>query len=208
MKADADSIYHRSVALYLLGESPGGRTHVPHWLLVLFGASGAVIAGAAIFIIWLRHRHRRLGEVLSATEIRFDAMFENAAVGLATADIESKKFTRVNPRFCEMLGYSESLEERFVRKDRAEVWGAVSLSIVGGPDVRPRYWIGAVQDITRRKNQEHELERHREHLEELVEQRTQEEPSIHATTDSARSSAGRGRTSSGPTCWRSSRTPR
>ncbi|MCK4682557.1 PAS domain S-box protein, partial [Candidatus Bipolaricaulota bacterium] len=28
--------------------------------------------------------------------------------------------------------------------------------------------------ITRRKNQEHELERHREHLEELVEQRTQE----------------------------------
>lgn len=209
MKADADSIYHRSVALYLLGESPGGRTHVPHWLLVLFGASGAVIAGAAIFIIWLRHRHRRLGEVLSATEIRFDAMFENAAVGLATADIESKKFTRVNPRFCEMLGYSESellqmrvadvvhrqdlerdtpvfgdviegrtprllLEERFVRKDRAEVWGAVSLSIVGGPDVRPRYWIGAVQDITRRKNQEHELERHREHLEELVEQRTQE----------------------------------
>jgi PAS domain S-box-containing protein len=31
-----------------------------------------------------------------------------------------------------------------------------------------------MQDITRRKNQEHELEQHREHLEELVEQRTQE----------------------------------
>lgn len=209
MKADTDSIYHRSVALYLLGESPGGDTHIPHWLLVLFGACGAVIAGAAIFIIWLRHRHRRLGEALTATEIQLDTMFENAAVGFAIEDIESKKFSRVNPRFCEMLGYSESellqlcvddvvhsqdlerdapvfsdviegrtpellVEERFVRKDRAEIWVSVFLSVVRGPDGKPAYWIGVMQDITRRKNQEHELERHREHLEELVAQRTQE----------------------------------
>ncbi len=209
MKADTDSIYHRSVAVYLLGEPLGGDMHIPHWLLVLFGAAAAVIASGAIFIIWLRRRQRRLGEVLSATEIRFDAMFENAAVGLATTDIKSKKFSRVNPRFCEMLGYSESellqlrlpdvvhsqdlerdtpafndviegrtprllVEERFVRKDRAEVWVSVSLSIVRGPDGKPAYWIGVMQDITQRRNQEHELERHREHLEELVEQRTQE----------------------------------
>jgi PAS domain S-box-containing protein len=209
MKADADSIYHRSVALYLLGESPGGRTHLPHWLLVLLGAAAAVIASAAIFIIRLRHRHRRLGEVLSATEIRLDAMFENAAVGFAIEDIESKKFSRVNPRFCEMLGYSESellqlcvddvvhsqdlerdapafsdviegrtpellVEERFTRKDRAEIWVSVFLSVVRGPDGKPTYWIGVMQDITRRKNQEYELEQHREHLEELVAQRTQE----------------------------------
>ena len=209
MKADPDSVYHRSVALYLLGEPSGGGTHVPHWLLVLLGAAAAVITGAAIFIIWLRHRHRRLGEVLSATEIRFDAMFENAAVGLATEDIKSKKFSRVNLRFCEMLGYSESellqlrisdvvhsqdlerdapafddviegrtprllVEERFVRKDRAEIWVSVSLSIVRGAGGKPAYWIGVMQDITQRRNQEHELEQHRKHLEELVAQRTQE----------------------------------
>ena len=209
MKADTDSAYHRSVATHLLSESPGGRHHLPHWLLGLFGAAAVVMVGAAIFIICLRRRHRRLGEVLSAAEVRFDEMFENAAVGLATADIESKRFSRVNPRFCELLGYSESellrlsfpdvvreddlerdaaafdgviegltprllVEQRFVRKDRAEVWAAVSLSVVRRPDGAPLHWIGAVQDISRRKNQERELDQHREHLEELVEQRARE----------------------------------
>ena len=209
MKADADSIYHRSVALYLLGEPQGGRAHVPHWLLWLLGVGTGFIVFSAGVIIRLRHRHRRLGEVLSATEIRLDAMFENAAVGFAIEDIESKKFSRVNPRFCEMLGYSESellqlcvadvvhqqdlerdapafsdviegrtpellVEERFARKDRAEIWVSVFLSVVRGQDGKPAYWIGVMQDITRRKNQEQELEKHREHLEELVEQRTQE----------------------------------
>ncbi|HEY4989320.1 MAG TPA: two-component regulator propeller domain-containing protein [Opitutaceae bacterium] len=50
----------------------------------------------------------RIEEALRASEKRFKAMFEQAAVGVAQVDIESGHFVQINRRFCEIMGRSEA----------------------------------------------------------------------------------------------------
>ncbi len=51
---------------------------------------------------------QRLAEAdLRESEARFRAIFEQAAVGVAEVNIKTGQFSRVNQRFCEILGYSE-----------------------------------------------------------------------------------------------------
>src|SRR5262249_19566998 len=48
----------------------------------------------------------RAEEALRASEAEFRANFELAGIGQAQADPNTGRFLRVNPRLCEMLGYS------------------------------------------------------------------------------------------------------
>ena len=51
---------------------------------------------------------QRLAEAdLRESEARFRAIFEQAAVGVAEVDLKTGRFSRVNRRFCQILGYSE-----------------------------------------------------------------------------------------------------
>jgi len=49
-----------------------------------------------------------LFESLRASEEQFRLSFEMAAVGKAQADCQTKRFLKVNPKFCEITGYSEA----------------------------------------------------------------------------------------------------
>ena len=53
-------------------------------------------------------RDRKLAdEALKAREEEFRSMFELAAVGNAQSDPDTRRFTRVNRKFCDMTGYTE-----------------------------------------------------------------------------------------------------
>jgi two-component system, NarL family, sensor histidine kinase UhpB len=64
---------------------------------------------------------------------------------------------------------SYALEKRYVRKDGTVVWVEAKRSLVRSSRGRALYTIGVVLDVTERKRNE---ERHREELENLVQQRT------------------------------------
>lgn len=64
------------------------------------------------------------------------------------------------------------LEKRYIRKDGSTVWGSVSASRVRGIDGKVQSAIAVVIDITARKVAEVKLERSKQLLEKLVEQRT------------------------------------
>ena len=50
--------------------------------------------------------YRRAELALSDSEERYRSIYDQAAVGLANATVDTKRFVNVNPRFCDMLGYS------------------------------------------------------------------------------------------------------
>ena len=66
------------------------------------------------------------------------------------------------------------LEKRYVRKDGTVLWGHLTVSIVRDGTGAPRYVVATVQDINARKGTEEEIRRYRDHLEELVRERTDE----------------------------------
>jgi PAS domain S-box-containing protein len=72
----------------------------------------------------------------------------------------------------EIDGYS--LEKRFVRKDGTIVPVDLAVSCIRTPDGSVDYFVALLQDITERKKAERELQAHRDHLEELVAERTAE----------------------------------
>ena len=49
---------------------------------------------------------KKAEEKLIESEVRFRTIFEQSSLGMSLLDIDSKKFTRVNQAFCQMLGYS------------------------------------------------------------------------------------------------------
>jgi len=209
MKADSDSVYYRSLVTHLLREAPSKVERVPRWLPGVLGSAGGLLIISLLLMLYSRRRQRRLRHTLAESEIRFDAMFEQAAIGLAIADPETQRFLRVNARFCDILGYTRSeltqlhiydvvhpedlerdmpvihelsggltqhllVHERCIRKDGAEIWGALSLAMVRDSSGEPLYWIDGLQDITEQKKAEQELEEHRENLECLVVERTED----------------------------------
>ena len=69
--------------------------------------------------------------------------------------------------FVEMVGgerESYQVEKRLLRKDGAPVWTQLTSSLVRDADGKPRFTIGMVQDVTRRKQLEEEL-RHSQKME-------------------------------------------
>ena len=59
-----------------------------------------------------------------------------------------------------------SLEKRYLTASGEEIWAAKSASLVRGHDRRPLYFIGQIQDITERKQQEQLLREERRRLRE------------------------------------------
>lgn len=66
------------------------------------------------------------------------------------------------------------LEKRYLAKNKQMKWANLTISLVRGIHSKPQYSLSMVQDITERKQAEAELRRHREHLQELVQERTAE----------------------------------
>lgn len=80
---------------------------------------------------------------------------------------------------------SFAVEKRFIRKDGTTIYASVDVRCVRKADGSPDYLISAIQDISKRKAAEAELERYRGHLEHLVEERTSELKEARAVADAA-----------------------
>lgn len=129
-----------------------------------------------------------------------ESIINNAYDGIFVTDLKGK-FLNVNPAFCNMTGYSEQeltektenqiiaklnknskidetdkidnknfniVEKEYIRKDGEIIFARVSRSILE----KQGALISIATDITKRKIVEQELVKHKEYLEELVEERT------------------------------------
>jgi PAS domain S-box-containing protein len=72
-----------------------------------------------------------------------------------------------------------TMEKRYIRKDRSMVPVNLTVALVHDAAGEPQYFISVVEDISERKQMEKELADHREHLEELVKDRTAELSAAH-----------------------------
>lgn len=118
-----------------------------------------------------------------ATEQRFRALFDNAAVGITTVDLNGV-MTDANQKFLVMLGYAKTelvgrrladitaseekraapggsvrdaasvIESRLVCKDDRVVWVRRTISAVCGKDGSTDYLVNVVEDITDHKQEE------------------------------------------------------
>jgi PAS domain S-box-containing protein len=80
---------------------------------------------------------------------------------------------------------SYAMDKRFVHKDGHLVYTRLAVSHVRKPDGRLDYVVAMVEDITERKQTEIELDKHRHHLEELVNARTVELAAAKDTAEAA-----------------------
>ncbi|MBD2042775.1 PAS domain S-box protein [Microcoleus sp. FACHB-672] len=134
---------------------------------------------------------------LAESEQRFRVSFEQAAVGMAQANLEGR-LIMVNQKLCEIIGYSReellqmkfqefthpddlnaeleslhqllageienySIEKRYIRKDRLPVWVNISVSLLRDSNGEQTL-MGAVEDITFRKQAEEALRGRAEEL--------------------------------------------
>ena len=73
------------------------------------------------------------------------------------------------------------MEKRLLKKDGTVVWINLAVSPLWKSGENANFHVAVVEDITERKLAEMELKKHKEHLEELVEQRTSELSTTNAT---------------------------
>lgn len=71
------------------------------------------------------------------------------------------------------VGNSYTLEKRYIRKDGGIVWVNLSVYLQRDLTGNPLYFISSVLDITERKRAAEELRKYKDHLEEVVQQRTE-----------------------------------
>ncbi|OGS72261.1 MAG: hypothetical protein A2063_02805 [Gallionellales bacterium GWA2_60_142] len=67
-----------------------------------------------------------------------------------------------------------SIEKRYLHKDGRIVWGNLTVALVHHRDGSPNYFISVISDITERKKADQELQAYRQHLEEMVDDRTEQ----------------------------------
>ncbi|MBK7175416.1 MAG: PAS domain-containing protein [Bacteroidales bacterium] len=139
-------------------------------------------------------------EQLFESEFRFNKLYENGPFGMVIADL-GFQFKKANPRFCEIMGYSESelrdftfrdvthpddlkkdlisiqklinneisvykTEKRYIRKDGQVIWGSLTVNTTYDSEGKFLYYLGIIEDITRRKLAEEELKKSKELLSE------------------------------------------
>ncbi len=81
-------------------------------------------------------------------------------------------FEELNERL--LSGEGGQCDLKFRQKDGSELWGIVSTNPIFDADGAVTSGFEMIMDITERKQAEEELARHRDHLEELVKERTEE----------------------------------
>ncbi|MBD2101448.1 GAF domain-containing sensor histidine kinase [Leptolyngbya sp. FACHB-261] len=126
----------------------------------------------------------RIETALEASEQRFWATFDQAAVGITHTDVNGR-WQFVNQKHCEILGYTReelltlqledishpddlerdrqytaqllageissfSMEKRYIRKDEAQIWANLTVSLVRDVVGNPQYLVGIIEDITPR----------------------------------------------------------
>jgi PAS domain S-box-containing protein len=84
-----------------------------------------------------------------------------------------------------------SMEKRYFCKNRSLMWANLTVSVVRNLDKTPQYFISVIEDISKRKQTEAQLQQYREQLEELVQQRTL---ALEETIETLRKTSGRYRT--------------
>ncbi|MCX6254661.1 MAG: PAS domain S-box protein, partial [Bacteroidia bacterium] len=149
---------------------------------------------------------KRAEDMLRESEMRYKALFSNAAEGILVAKIETTQFLYANPAICKMFGYTE---EELLHLGIKDIHPKESLDYVRAEfetqmrgkkilasdlpclrkdgtlfhaDIRTTLMVldgincnvGFFVDITDRKQAEMELLKYRDHLEELVNERTEE----------------------------------
>ena len=100
---------------------------------------------------------------------------ESELIGKSVADVtygdDLKKSMRLFQRMIK-FGKPFDVEKRYSRKDGSVLWAAVSASAVREPNGKTQSTVAVVVDITARKKVEEALQKSKEALEELVDQRT------------------------------------
>jgi PAS domain S-box-containing protein len=100
---------------------------------------------------------------------------ESELIGKSFADVtyrgDLKKNMRLFRRMIQ-LGKPFEVEKRYVRKDGSVLWADVSACAVREPNGKAQSTVAVIVDITARKKVEEVLQRSKEALEELVDQRT------------------------------------
>jgi PAS domain S-box-containing protein len=87
---------------------------------------------------------------------------------------DASTFSEVKRQALSKEGKYGTFEKRYYHKTGRLLWGQLSTCLARDSQGNPLYLIGHVQDITGRKQAEEELQKHQQHLEELVEERTSE----------------------------------
>ena len=100
---------------------------------------------------------------------------ESELIGKSVADVtygdDLEKSMRLFQRMIK-FGKPFDVEKRYSRKDGSVLWAAVSASAVREPNGKAQSTVAVVVDITARKKVEEALQKSKEALEELVDQRT------------------------------------
>jgi PAS domain S-box-containing protein len=172
--------------------------HLGIWILGLLG-----IATFGFFSRHRNIEKRRRDEERRENETAFAAMAEGAIITDAKGSIlwvndafcrisgyEKDEVINQNPRFLKSGAHDSAFYQQLWRQLtgsghwRGELWNRrksgeifpeeISIQALRGPDGRIRRFISIISDITERKQSEKELQVYREHLEELVRQRTEE----------------------------------
>lgn len=151
---------------------------------------------------------KKIEKAIKANEIRFRAITERAAIGIALVNPDGC-IMECNPALQKMLGYNKQelccmtfleithpddinddlelskelfagkldhfqLEKRYIQKDGEVIWGNLTASLVRDEEGNVKYAVGMVENITERKLIEKEINKYRQHLEDIVKERTVE----------------------------------
>ena len=97
----------------------------------------------------------------------------------SVTDIREQLYVRAKERerfLADILerGAIVGIELNFYRKDRQKIWLSASVRVVRGDAGQPLYIEAFATDMTERKRADEELRKHRDHLEELIKDRTAE----------------------------------
>jgi rsbT co-antagonist protein RsbR len=129
------------------------------------------------------YRINALGEFVLVNDRIYDVLGyrPDELMGHSLFDVgflDANELSKMTALFTEAVGKGEALmpviEARAKHKDGHDVLVEVSISRVTGPEGQLEGFMGVVRDVTERKKMEEELLRHRDHLEQLVEERTAE----------------------------------
>jgi len=166
-----------------------GRFERVQWSMKPWRTADGRIGGALLFSQFMTR-------TLANSEARFQATFENAAVGIAHVAPDGR-WLRVNEALCRIFGYpvdelvtksfqnvthpddlaadlakvelmregkidSYDIEERYLRKDGAIMWGRKTVGCVRKSDRSIDYLVSVIEDISARKHAEEDLRKSEE----------------------------------------------